>query len=405
MSKKLVYRYVISIILMLVCMFSSNEIFAFGPSSDEIYQGIDVSEWQGKIDFEEVREAGIEAVYIKSSEGTDYIDHYFESNYAKAREAGLRIGFYHYVTARTVEEGREEARFFASVVSSKEIDLRLAMDFETFGNLSAEEVNEISEAFLTTLEEITGKEVVIYSDASNARDVFSRELAEAYPIWVAEYFAQEPFDNGKWETWVGFQYTDRGRVSGISGSVDRDQFTNGIFLEERSTIPQSENKPVTERTTEYVVKRGDTLTKIALEFDTTVERLVEENNIANPNLIFPGQILRITNAPNLTRTVEYVVRRGNTLTQIARDYGTTVAALAQENNIANPNLIFPGQVLRIGTRNYDRYDTLHTIYRVRRGDTLSQIAREYNTTVSDIAELNDIQNVNRIYVGEVLRIF
>lgn len=405
MSRKIGYRCLISIILMLVCIFVTNEIYAFGPSSDEIYQGIDVSEWQGNIDFQAVRDAGIEAVYIRSSEGNDYVDHYFESNYAKATEAGLKVGFYHYVTARTVEEGIEQARFFASVVSTKIIDLRLAMDFESFGNLSVQEINEISEAFLTTLEEVTGKEVVIYSDASNARDVFSRELAENYPIWVAEYFVEEPFDNGKWETWVGFQYSDRGRVSGINGSVDRDEYTNGIFLDERSTLPESENKPVTERTAEYIVRRGDTLTKIALEFDTTVQRLVEENNIANPNLIFPGQILRITNAPNPIRTVEYIVRRGNTLSQIAIDYGTTVAALVQENNIANPNLIFPGEIIRIGTRNYDRYDTLHTIYRVRRGDTLSRIAREYNTTIADIAELNDIRNVNRIYVGEVLRIF
>ena len=121
MSRKIVCRYVISIILMLVCMFSASEIFAFGPSSDEIYQGIDVSEWQGNIDFETVKQAGIEAVYIRSSEGSDYVDHYFEANYAKAREAGLRIGFYHYVTARTIEEGREQARFFASVVSSKKL--------------------------------------------------------------------------------------------------------------------------------------------------------------------------------------------------------------------------------------------------------------------------------------------
>jgi len=405
MSRNLVYKYIISAAFILIFMFGINQVFAFGPSSDEIYQGIDVSEWQGNIDFEAVKNAGIDTVYIRSSEGNDYIDHYFESNYQKAREAGLRIGFYHYVTATTVQEGREQARFFASVISSKEIDLRLAMDFESFGNLSVEEINDISEAFLTTLEEVTGKEVVIYSDASNARNIFSRELAESYPIWVAEYFAQEPFDNEKWETWVGFQYTDRGRVSGISGSVDRDEFTNGIFLDERTTLPESENKPVTERTTEYVVKRGDTLTKIAIEFDTTIERLVEENNISNPNLIFPGQVLRITNSPNPIRTIEYTVRRGNTLTQIAREYGTTVEALVQENNISNPNLIFPGQILRIGTRSYDRYDTLHTIYRVKRGDTLSQIAREYNTTISDIAELNGIQNVNRIYVGEVLRIF
>lgn len=404
MKLKKVYKHIVLILLMFVCLFGINEVFAFGPSDDRIYQGIDVSEWQGNIDFNQVREAGIEAVYIRSSEGSDYIDHYFESNYVKAREAGLKIGFYHYVTARTVEEGRQQARFFASVISSKEVDLRLAMDFESFGNLSVNEINDISEAFLTTLEEITEKEVVIYSDASNARDIFSRELADTYPIWVAEYFVNEPSDNGKWETWVGFQYTDRGRISGISDSVDRDEFTNGIFLDERQTLPESENKPETERTTEYVVKRGDTLTKIAIEFDTTVERLVQENNIRNRNLIFPGEVLKITNVNNPTRTVEYVVRRGNTLSQIARNYGTTVQALVQENNISNPNLIFPGEILTIGTKTYDRYDMLHTIYRVRAGNTLSQIARKYNTTVRDLAEINNIQNVNRIYVGEVLRI-
>lgn len=401
---KKVYKFGISLAFLVMIMFGINQIFAFGPSDSRIYQGIDVSEWQGNIDFNAVREAGIEIVYIKASEGTDYIDHYFEANYRGAIDSGLDVGFYHFVTARSVEEAEQEARFFASVISSKQTDCRLAMDFESFGNLSVEEINEISEAFLTTLEEVTGKELVIYSDASNTRDIFSRELAEAYPIWIADYFVQEPFDNGKWETWVGFQYTDRGRISGISGSVDRDEFTSGILLEEKATLPESENKPVTERTTEYIVVRGDTLTKIALQFDTTVERLVQENNISNPNLIFPGEVLRITNVDNPVRTIEYIVQRGDTLSRIAREYGTTVQEIVEENNISNPNLIFPGQIIRIGTVNYDRYDTLHTIYRVRRGDTLSAIAREYGTTVADLADINDIQNVNRIYIGEVLRI-
>ena len=65
------YRYIFVIILMLVCMFSANEILAFGPSSDEIYQGIDISEWQGEINFEEVKNSGIDIVYIKASEGED----------------------------------------------------------------------------------------------------------------------------------------------------------------------------------------------------------------------------------------------------------------------------------------------------------------------------------------------
>ena len=403
MKTKTIYRYLIGIITCIICMFGINEVFAFGPSSDKIYKGIDISEWQGDVDFEEVKRAGIDIVYIKSSEGTNYIDRCFESNYQKARQSGLKIGFYHFVTARSISEAEEEARFFARVISSKQVDCRLAMDFESFGNLSVYEINSISEAFLATVEEVTGIDAVIYSDASNARDVFYRNLT-VYPIWVADYFVEEPENNGKWESWVGFQYTDREYVSGISGRVDGDEFTNGILLDSSVNLPESPNKPNSQVGVEYVVKPGDTLSYIAMLYDTTVEAIVIQNNIQNPNLIYPGEVLKITYANNETKNEEYIVKPGDTLTYIARLYGATVESIVQENNIQNPNLIYPGQVLNIPTLVYDRYDIKHTIYRVKAGDTLSQIALEYNTTVENIASINDIQNVNLIYVGEVLRI-
>lgn len=93
--------------------------YAFGPSSDTIYQGIDVSNWQGLINYSAVRNSGIEVVYIKSSEGQSYIDPYFETNYANAKANGLKVGFYHYVTARNTQEAQAQADFFARVVSRK----------------------------------------------------------------------------------------------------------------------------------------------------------------------------------------------------------------------------------------------------------------------------------------------
>ena len=403
MFKNGIYKYLICVLITCFCFMFKNDVIAFGPSSHEIYRGIDVSAWQGNIDFYEVKKSGIDIVYIKSSEGTDYVDRCFEANYEKARESGLKIGFYHFVTARTVYEAKEEARFFASVISSKQVDCRLAMDFESFGNLSDYEINSIAEAFLSTVEEITEKEVVIYSNASDARDVFYRNL-NVYPIWVADYFVNEPENNYKWESWVGFQYTDRDYVPGISGRVDGDYFTSGILLDGDLIIPESENKPVTRKVTEYTVKWGDTLTKIAMMYDTTVEAIVQENSIKNPNLIYPGEILRITTPDNPSRNTEYIVKRGDTLSYIAEIYGTSVSAIVRENNIPNPNLIYPGQVLKIPTNISDTHDTGHVIYRVKAGDTLSQIALDYGTTVHNIAELNDIQNVNLIYVGEILRI-
>lgn len=164
---------------------------AFGPSSSTIYQGIDVSSWQGNINFAQVKNAGIDIVYIKSSEGGSYIDPYFERNYQNAKANGLKVGFYHYVTARTVEEARNQANFFASVISGKEPDCKLAMDFESFGSLSVNQINEISKVFLETLQNATNKEVLIYSNSYTARTILSSDLA-IYPLWVANYGVSEP---------------------------------------------------------------------------------------------------------------------------------------------------------------------------------------------------------------------
>ena len=77
---------------------------AIPPSGGRQYRGIDISEFQGEIDFEEVRRSGIEAVYIRVGAG-EYTDEYFAENYERAKAAGLKIGFYHYVIPRSVEEG------------------------------------------------------------------------------------------------------------------------------------------------------------------------------------------------------------------------------------------------------------------------------------------------------------
>ena len=115
---------------------------------------------------------------------------------------------------------------------------------------------------------------------------------------VANYGVGEPGSNGKWNTWVGWQYTSTGNVYGISGYVDRNQFTNGIFLSSTTPLPTTETSEnsSTENTIVYTVKRGDTLSEIAQKFGTTVSSIVSLNPIIkNPNLIYAGQYLRISN--------------------------------------------------------------------------------------------------------------
>ena len=99
----------------------------------------------------------------------------------------------------------------------------------------------------------------------------------------------------------------------------------------------------------------------------------------------------------------YIVKRGDTLSQIALRYKTTVASIARINGIKNVNLIYVGQRLIIRTQGMEN-DLGHRCYMVVRGDTLYTISRRYNTTVSNIVMLNRIQNPNLIYPGQCLRL-
>lgn len=384
-------------------------VYAFSPSNPNLLEGIDVSGWQGNINYEEVKNSGIQIVYMKASEGSSFVDPYFNQNYENAKANGLKVGFYHYLTARSEEEAVVEARFFVSTIASKVPDCRLAMDFESFGNLSVEQINQIGIAFVRAVETLSKKEVVIYSDTSNASSVFGGELTN-YPLWVAQYEVSEPTPNGNWNEWVGWQYTDEGQISGIDGYVDRDKFTEGILLNstEEIPLPENTNKPSAGGTT-IVIQRGDTLSRLAIEYNTTVSRLVELNNIANPNLIYAGATLIVPSGETAQESdgnstsgqTIYIVKRGDTLNQIAAEFGTTAIAIAQENNIQNINLIYVGQRLIIPT---NRYDLNHTLYKIQYGDTLWSISRRYGVSIATIVRLNRIQNPNLIYAGQTIRI-
>ena len=377
--------------------------FAFSPSGDTIYEGIDVSSWQGEIDFSQVKASGIEVVYIKSSEGFRSVDSYFEQNYTNAKNAGLKVGFYHYVTARSVEDAVRQANFFVSTISGKNPDCKLAMDFESFGSLGREEINQIALTFMQTVKNVSGKDVIIYSDEYNANSTFESNLA-TYPLWVAQYEVSEPTVREHWSNWAGWQYTDRGEVPGISSYVDRDKFTNEVFLDDTSEVPDvpTDKPDENERYTTITIRYGDTLSELAIEYNTTVERLVELNNIANPNLIYAGDTLIVpTSDPSSNITQIYVVQYGDTLSKIAQEYGTTVATLASINNIQNVNLIYVGQIIKIPSSSYDMS---HRLYVVKRGDTLWGISRRFGVSIARIVMLNRIANPNLIYPGNVLRI-
>ncbi len=151
----------------------------------------------------------------------------------------------------------------------------------------------------------------------------------------------------------------------------------------------------------YVVQSGDTLDAIAAQFGVTLTALEDANAIVNPGLIDVGQVLVIPGSDvpvqvPLPFDRVYIVQRGDTVDEIAAQFGLQPAEIIEANQLADPNLIETGQRLVIP----DQYQP--DLYTVQPGDTLSGIAAQYGTTVGVLAQANQIINVNLIYPNQVI---
>lgn len=157
----------------------------------------------------------------------------------------------------------------------------------------------------------------------------------------------------------------------------------------------------------YTVHAGDTLSAIAAKFGLTTAELESWNHIANANLIQVGQVLQLhapapAPAPKPVYVPTYTVHAGDTLSAIAAKFGVSEQKIMSLNGISNPNLIYVGQVLKFEASAPAAPATLN--YVVKSGDTLSQIAASHSTTTSELQRLNGISNPNAIYIGQVLHL-
>lgn len=187
-------------------------------SSAKILRGIDVSYWQGAIEWEKVKAAGIDFAFMRASLGDYYVDETFDYNITEAQRAGVKVGVYHYLKASSVEAARTEAKFFLEVLKPYEPDFPIVVDVEDskHESLSAEELTRITAVFCEEIKK-AGYTPMIYASASWLTGKLNTKQLSNYEIWVAHWGALKPSFRGSYGVW---QYSSKGRVSGIKGDVD-----------------------------------------------------------------------------------------------------------------------------------------------------------------------------------------
>lgn len=198
-------------------------------------QGIDVSHWQGSINWTSVHNAGIQFAWMKATEGTSSTDASFDTNYPNAYYAGVIRGAYHFARP-DISNGATQANFFASnggAWSADNLTLPGVLDIE--GNPYGATCYGLSQAamrtwitdFYNTYKARTTRDVVIYTSPSfwNSCTGSWNGMAAKSPLWVAHWTtAAGPTLPGGFSAWTVWQYTSTGAVSGVSGNVDRDKF-------------------------------------------------------------------------------------------------------------------------------------------------------------------------------------
>lgn len=194
--------------------------------SREYQTGIDVSEYQSDIDWDRVKAAGIDFVFIRlgsrgTTEGGLYTDTMTQAHYDGAKRAGLQVGMYFFAQAITLEEAQEEAAFVLEHMGDYHLDLPFVYDWEWGGEgsrttgMDKETLTQITRVFCRDIA-AGGLSPMIYFNESQGLEQLDLEQLAEYPFWLALYDGNMDFPYAV-DCW---QYTDTGKVDGIDGKVD-----------------------------------------------------------------------------------------------------------------------------------------------------------------------------------------
>lgn len=268
------------------------------------YNGIDVSKWQGRIDWNLVKADGVQFAMIRATFGwgKGNVDILFDTNYDGATKAGIPVGAYHYSYARTPEEAIKEAEHCYSVIKDKTFSYPIAYDMEESGvaSLGKKKISQIAKAFCEKMESY-GYYVCIYANKHWLDNYFEDEILEKYDVWLAQWTNKPTFE----KTYGIWQKSPKGTVDGIKGYVDLNESykhypsimkLNGLngFKKEKPSKQESQ-KPITKN---YSLGQKIKLKNTKLYATSTASK--EVNTISGEYYIYDDKVMngrmRITNS-------------------------------------------------------------------------------------------------------------
>ena len=306
-------------------------------------KGIDVSKHNGTIDWAKVKNAGIEFAILRIGYGMyeNQKDAQFEANYKGATNNGIPVGVYLYSYAKNVAEAEKEADVCLKWLANRKLQLPVYFDIEDNSQvkLGKTTLDNMCRAFCNKIEK-GGYWAGIYANKYWSTSIISgKELGNRYTYWVAQYASTCTY-SGNYAIW---QYTSDGNVNGINGRVDMNKMVHNI-------IQNGGSKPTPTPTPTPAKKTNDQIAQEVIDGkwgngNDRKTRLQKAGYDYNAIQKIVNQKLAGKKPTSNVKT--YTVKKGDTLSSIAKKYGTTYQKIAKDNGIANPNKIYVGQKLII----------------------------------------------------------
>lgn len=298
--------------------------------------GIDVSHHNGNIDWNKVK-GQIDFAILKLGNSGDnkkfWLDDKFESYYNDCKRLGIPIGVYVYSYTNSIENAKLAGQAVAEYLKNKFLELPVYIDMEDkeIKVEGREKLTDLVIAFNTEIEK-AGRWAGVYAN----RDWFDNylnkdEIKRRYTTWIATYTSGTDKYKGEYDIW---QNSSNGHINGINGNVDTNYMYRDLIAEignTKETKPSQPIKSIDELAREVIEgKYGDGEARKQALGSLYNEVQSKVNEILGPK-----------------KEVTYIVKKGDTLSKIANQFGTTYQEIARKNGIANPNKIYVGQKLKI----------------------------------------------------------